>query len=192
VKIGVFGGTFDPPHIGHMVAAQDACVALSLDRLLFVPAAEPPHKSGNVVTSANVRLAMLRAAVADNPRFEICTLELDRSGPSYSVDTLRELRNVYPGAALHLLIGVDQVREFRTWRAADEVLELAQIGMLAREGAEIPPGADFVKETVPVTRIDVSSTLIRERVRAGKPIHYLVPDAVAEIIRQERLYSEIC
>jgi nicotinate-nucleotide adenylyltransferase len=189
VKIGVFGGTFDPPHIGHLAAAQDACVALSLDRLLFVPAAEPPHKRGNVVTSPAVRLAMLQAAVADNPQFEISTIELDRNGPSYSVDTLRELRNDYPGATFYLLIGVDQVREFRTWRASDEVLELATIAMLAREGAEAPPSADFVKETVPVTRIDVSSTLIRQRVREGKQIRYLVPDPVAEIIRQERLYS---
>ena len=189
MHVGIFGGTFDPPHTGHLIAAQDACEALSLERFIFVPAADPPHKTGTAVSPAALRLEMLGAAVAGNPAFEISTAELDRAGPSYSVDTLRLLSTRYPGATLHLLIGVDQVREFRTWHKWEEILELAQIAMLTRSGAEEPgPEAPFVRHVVKVTRIDVSSTLIRGRVAAGKSIRYLVPDAVEEIIAREGLY----
>src|SRR5687767_5650343 len=111
MNIGIFGGTFDPPHLGHLIAAQDSCAALSLDRLIFVPAAIPPHKRDSGVSAPAVRLEMLRAAATDNPAFEISTIELERSGPSYTVDTLRELAAGHPGDRLHLLIGVDQVRE---------------------------------------------------------------------------------
>jgi nicotinate-nucleotide adenylyltransferase len=188
-NIGIFGGTFDPPHMGHLIAAQDACEALSLGRFIFVPAAEPPHKRGTGVSRSSVRLEMLEAAVADNPTFEISRLELERSGPSYTVDTLRALSAEFPGAALHLLIGVDQVREFSTWREWEEVLKLAQIVMLTRAGGEeAGPRAPFVRQIVNVTRVDVSSTLIRARVAAGRSVRYLVPQAVEEIIVREGLY----
>jgi nicotinate-nucleotide adenylyltransferase len=188
-KIGIFGGTFDPPHTGHLIAAQDASEQLQLDRFVFVPAAEPPHKRGKSVTPAPVRLAMLRAAAADNPLFEICTLELERDGPSYTVDTLRELAGQYRGARLQLLIGVDQVRDFAQWREPQAIRELADVVMLTRAGDVEPgPEAAFVKQIVHVTRADISSTLIRERVAAGRPIRYLVPDAVAALIAREGLY----
>lgn len=189
MNIGIFGGTFDPPHTGHLIAAQDACEALSLDRFIFVPAADPPHKRGRGVSGARVRLEMLEAAVAGNPTFEVSTIELERSGPSYTVHTLRELSARFDGSTLHLLIGVDQVREFSSWREWEAVLELAQIVMLTRAGAaEAGQEAPFVRQIVNVTRIDVSSTLVRARVAAGRPIRYLVPDAVEEIIARERLY----
>jgi nicotinate-nucleotide adenylyltransferase len=189
VRIGILGGTFDPPHLGHLIAAQDACAALELDRLIFVPAAEPPHKRDRAVTEARLRLDMLKAAVADNPSFELSTLELQRSGPSYTIATLRELHGRHPADSLYLLIGVDQVREFSTWREPEGILELAEVVMLARAGSEQSiEGADFVRQVVAVTRIDVSSTLIRSRVAAGQSIRYLVPDAVAEIIQREGLY----
>ena len=188
-NVGIFGGTFDPPHIGHLIAAQDACEALSIDRFVFVPAAEPPHKHADRISRTDVRLEMLQAAIADSATFEINTVEMERSGPSYTVDTLRELSVQFPGASLHLLIGVDQVREFSTWREWEEVLKLAQIVMLTRAGSEdAGPEAPFVRHTVKVTRIDISSTLIRARVAAGLSIRYLVPDAVAEIIAREGLY----
>ncbi|MGQ0560354.1 MAG: nicotinate-nucleotide adenylyltransferase [Gemmatimonadota bacterium] len=189
MNIGIFGGTFDPPHAGHLIAAQDACAALSLDRLIFVPAAQPPHKQHGAISPADVRLAMLRAAVADDPLFEVSTVELERTGPSYMVDTLRALARLFPGDALHLLIGVDQVREFSSWREPQAILRLARVVMLARTGTEAPgPEAGFVRQTVAVTRVDISSTLIRARIAAGEPIRYLVPDAVAEIIASEGLY----
>ena len=189
MNIGVFGGTFDPPHIGHLVAAQDASVVLYLDRVIFVPAADPPHKRGALVSAASVRSEMLRATIAGNPQFEISTCELDRAGASYTVDTLRELAEQYPGAALQLLVGVDQVREFASWREPDQIVKLAAVVMLSRAGVAGPGAeADFVRRTVAVTRIDVSSTLIRTRVAAGMPIRYLVTDAVAKIIEREGLY----
>ena len=189
MRIGILGGTFDPPHVGHLIAAQDACSTLALDRLIFVPAAEPPHKQGRTITDARLRLEMLRAAVCDNPQFEVSTIELDRPGPSYTVTTLRELRDRHPGDSLHLLIGFDQVREFDTWRKPAEILEISSVVMLTRAGADQPDRpADFVRRIVPVTRIDISSTLIRSRVAAGESIRYLVPDAVSEIIEREGLY----
>jgi nicotinate-nucleotide adenylyltransferase len=188
VNIGLFGGTFDPPHVGHLIAAQDACAALSLDRFLFVPAAAPPHKLDRSVTPPELREEMLRAAVQGNEKFEICDIELRRSGPSYTVDTLRQLRTEWPGATFFLLLGVDQVREFATWREPETILRLARIVMLTREGAERAP-SDVVHDTVAVTRIDISSTLIRTRIAAHQPIRYLVPDAVAAIIAREGLYA---
>lgn len=189
MNIGVFGGTFDPPHIGHLVAAQDASVVLPLDRVIFVPAADPPHKRGAQVSPARVRSEMLSATIAGNPRFEISTCELDRAGASYTVDTLRELAEQYPGAVLQLLIGVDQVREFASWREPDQIARLAAVVMLSRAGMDDAGAeADFVRRTVAVTRIDVSSTLVRARVGAGVPIRYLVTDAVAKIIEREGLY----
>jgi nicotinate-nucleotide adenylyltransferase len=186
VRIGIFGGTFDPPHIGHLIAAQDALQSLPLDKVLFIPALVPPHKRGRTVSPADVRLRMIRAATQGDARFEVSDVELRRTGPSYTVDTLRQLQG---GDELLLLIGVDQVREFSTWREPQEIMRLARLVMMARAGIEVPPESGIVQYTVPVTRIDVSSTLIRQRVAAGKPIRYLVPAAVAEIIVAERLYS---
>lgn len=189
MNIGIFGGTFDPPHIGHLIAAQDACAALSLDRLLFIPAADPPHKRGERVSEATLRLAMLRAALADNRQFEISTIELERQGPSYTVDTLRQLHEQYAGDALFLLLGVDQIREFSTWREPQQVLQLAHVVMLTRAGQE-QVHEDFVQAVVPVTRVDVSSTLVRERVAKGQPFRYFVTAAVADIIEANRLYLQ--
>lgn len=189
MNVGLFGGTFDPPHVGHLIAAQDACNALSLDRFLFIPAASPPHKLERNLTSPEIRSEMLRAALAGNDTFEICDIELRRSGPSYTVDTLRQLRAELPDATFFLLLGVDQIREFSTWREPDAIRRLAHVVMLTRAGGEGGPG-DFVHDVVPVTRIDISSTLVRRRVAAGQSIRYLVPDAVAAIIERQGLYLQ--
>lgn len=189
MKIGIFGGTFDPPHVGHLIAAQDALETLTLDRVLFIPARLPPHKQNDNVTDAAVRLQMIRAATAANPSFEVSDVELNRTGPSFTVDTLRELRKARPGDDFFLLLGVDQVTEFPTWREPDQVLALARLIMLARGGIEEAAAGDIVHQTVPVTRVDVSSTLVRQRVGAGQSVRYLVPEAVERIIAAERLYS---
>ncbi|MGH7483144.1 MAG: nicotinate (nicotinamide) nucleotide adenylyltransferase, partial [Longimicrobiales bacterium] len=135
MRMGVFGGTFDPPHIAHRIVAQDALEALGLDRVLFVPASVPPHKRDRPRTAAPIRLEMLRALLDDDARFEISTLELDRDGPSYTVDTLRALRRDRPGTALHLLIGADQWREFESWREPGAIEELARVCVLGRAGS---------------------------------------------------------
>ncbi len=189
MRLGVFGGTFDPPHVGHLVVAQDAWSALALDRVLFVLAASPPHKQGRAYSPAPLRLEMLRAALADDERFEACDLELRRPGPSYTVDTLRQLHEEHPGAELFLLIGADQAREFLTWKAPGEIAALATIVALSRDGdhAAAPP-LDGRVHALPVTRLDVSATDLRRRVAEDRPIRYLVPAGVEAVIRREGLY----
>ncbi|HLU26658.1 MAG TPA: nicotinate-nucleotide adenylyltransferase [Longimicrobiales bacterium] len=188
MRIGLLGGTFDPPHIGHLIVAQDAWSALKLDRVVFVPAAVPPHKAGRVEASAELRLEMLRAACGDDPRFAIDDLELRRPGPSYSVDTVREYRHRYPEATLYLLIGVDQYTQFDTWREPDTIRSMATVVVLSRSGEPARPSGAGADVGLEVTRIDVSATEIRRRVAAGEPIRYLVPDGVRSIIEREGLY----
>jgi nicotinate-nucleotide adenylyltransferase len=191
MRIGVLGGTFDPPHVGHLIVASDVCAALALDRLLFIPAAAPPHKRGRVRASPALRLEMVRAATADDPRFEVDDLELRREGESYSADTLRQLREREPDAEIFFVIGVDQLREFGSWREPDVVARLATLVVVSRAGEEGGIGGEvaFPVRPVQVTRIDLSATEIRRRVRDGEPIRYLVPDSVREIIEREGLYA---
>lgn len=190
-RIGVFGGTFDPPHVGHLIVAQDVVERLELDRLLLVPAAEPPHKPERAPASGEVRARMLEAALADHPVLHVSRIELERGGVSYTVDTLRSLRERWPEDELFLLIGADQLRSFSTWRHPEDVVRLARLVVMARGGL-VPPtageaaGVDF--QTAPVTRIDISSTEIRARLREGRSIRYRVPEAVRRIIEDEKLY----
>ena len=187
----MFGGTFDPPHVGHLVVAQDLADALELDRLLMVTAARPPHRPEAEPAPAELRYRMVEAAVGDHARLEVSRMELDRAGPSYTVDTLSALRAEGAGDELFLAIGVDQLDAFLTWRAPDEIARLARIVVMAREGVGPRSGETEARvpwETVRVTRVDVSSTEIRERVREGRSIRYRVPEAVREIIEGERLY----
>lgn len=192
MRFGLLGGTFDPPHIGHLIAAQDALQVLALDRVALVPAATPPHKQDRPVTPVQHRLAMLRLACADDLRFTLETIELERIGPSYTVDTLRALAD--RGDQLFLLIGADQYAEFGSWRDPDGVRRLATLGVMGRAGEVVPPAAGAQDVgfrpvvQVPVTRIDVSSTMIRQAVAAGRSIRYLVPPAVEAYIREHRLY----
>ena len=209
MRVGVFGGTFDPPHLAHLAVAQDALEALRLDRVLFVPAGEPPHKQGAVRTPAATRVEMTRAAIAGDPRFELDDRETHRTGPSFTVDTLRELERERPGTRLVLLIGADQYREFDTWREPEEILRLAELGILTRLGAGAPAaelgatsspdvtGAEREaggaaagrRHLVQVTRLDLSSTELRRRAAAGASLRYLVPPAVEAIIRRDGLYA---
>jgi nicotinate-nucleotide adenylyltransferase len=188
VRLGIFGGTFDPPHIGHLIAAQDSRARLRLDGVRFIPAANPPHKGGvPALTRAELRLELVRAAVADDDQFEVDTLELERGGPSYTVETLELLHQQFQQAELVLLIGSDQFAEFETWKDPERIMQLARIAVLTRGGS--PRGdVDARIDHVAVTRIDVSSTEIRRRVGAGEPIRYLVPAGVEAVIRRERLY----
>jgi nicotinate-nucleotide adenylyltransferase len=185
VRIGILGGTFDPPHTGHLIAAQDCLIRLRLDRVDFVPARQPPHKRSRPVSPAPVRVALLSAALADDDRFRIDHLELDRQGPSWTVDTLRAYRARDADAELFLLVGMDQYVEFATWREPEEIARLATIVVMARAG-EAPTGEGIT--SVAVTRIDISSTEIRDRVGRGESIRYLVPAGVEQIIADQKLY----
>ncbi len=204
MRLGIFGGTFDPPHVGHLIVAQDAALALDLDRVLFVPAGTPPHKRDRQLTRAEVRLAMLEGAVAGNDRFAVEPWELGRQGLSYTVDTLRHLRRAHATAELWLLLGADQWAEFSTWKAPEDILSLASIGVLTRagdsftaenaeaQGRRRPQWFGMAPEgrvrVVSATRIDISSSEIRRRVGVGESVRYLVPDPVIEIIFREQLY----
>jgi len=188
VRLGVYGGAYDPPHLGHLVAASDACEALGLDRLLWIPSAVHPLKP--VRTAADVRLEMVRAAVAGDGRFVADGLELQRAGPSYTVDTLRELRAREPEAELFFLTGADNLRELPRWREPGEIARLATLAVLERAGEALPADSPLPAVAVTVTRVDVSSTDIRRRVAAGQSIRYLVPEAVRAVIERERLYRD--
>jgi nicotinate-nucleotide adenylyltransferase len=190
VRLGVLGGTFDPPHVGHLLAASDASEALALDKLLFVPAKIPPYKSGTVQASPEERLEMLALTIGDDRRFEASRLELERDGLSFTVDTLEELAEQIPGVSLFMLIGEDLATQIASWRDAARIAELATIVVLARATPERPSS---LESALPMTRlstrrIELSSTEIRERMRAGRSIRGFVTDAVAAFISANGLY----
>jgi nicotinate-nucleotide adenylyltransferase len=190
VRLGVLGGTFDPPHVGHLLAASDAFEALSLDRLLFVPAKVPPFKSRTVQASADQRQHMLELTLGDDPRFQASRIELDRDGLSFTVDTLEALQRETPGGSLFMLIGEDLASQIASWRDAARIADLAKIVVLVRA---TPGTQSALESTLPMLRlatrrIELSSTEIRERVKAGRPIHGFVTDAVAAFIDATGLY----
>jgi nicotinate-nucleotide adenylyltransferase len=191
VRTGVFGGTFDPPHVGHLIAAADAFRELGLHRMLLVPAAEPPHKRGRAITPAPLRLEMVRAAIRGDDRFAADDLELRRAGPSYSADTLRELHERQPAGELFFLVGADQLRELPTWHRPEEVVRLARLVVLCREGTGLGERPPYPAREVAVTRVDVSATEVRRRAARGESIRYLVPEPVRAIIEREGLYREM-
>lgn len=192
MRIGIFGGTFDPPHVGHLLAASDAYEALSLDQLLFVPAGVQPFKVGAVEASGEQRLVMLSLLVNGDARFTVDPIEIDRNGLSFTVDTLAALAARHPGAALFLLIGEDLAGQIATWREPGRIAKLAEIVVLARSGGA-SEGAGPASTALPMRRlatrrVEVSSTEIRARVRSGKSIHGFVPDAIADFIESAGLY----
>jgi nicotinate-nucleotide adenylyltransferase len=190
VRLGILGGTFDPPHVGHLLVAEDAHAALTLDRLILVPACAQPLKADRVSASAEHRLAMVRAMVADDTRFEVSDVEVRRGGLSFTVDTLRHFAAQYPSAERFLLLGADTLSSFAQWREPAEVVRLAQPAVLQRAGSPPPPvsleGVAAVK--VETRRIDVSSTEVRERVRKGMSIRGFVTEPVAALIARHGLY----
>lgn len=190
MRLGVLGGTFDPPHVGHLLAASDAFEALALDKLLFVPAAVPPYKARSVKGTAEQRLRMLELTIGSDPRFEVSRLELDRDGLSFTVDTLAALSAKMPGVSLFMLIGEDLATQIASWRDSARIAELATIVVLVRETGAT---SSALESSLPMLRLatrrlDLSSTEIRDRVRAGRSIHGFVPDAVAAFIDAAGLY----
>lgn len=188
MRVGILGGTFDPPHIGHLLAASDAVEALALDRLLIVPTAEQPLKAGIVVASAAQRLEMTRRMAGGDPRFEVDPIEIERGGLSFTVDTLRSLRVRFAAdseLALFLLVGADVLATLPKWREPEALRTLASVVVLTRDGGpDLPSDVRALK----TRQVDMSSTEIRARVRDGRSIRGFVPDAVADYIATERLY----
>jgi len=196
VRLGLFGGSFDPPHVGHLLVASDAFEALELDRIVFVPAGVQPLKVGRAVASAEHRLAMVQLLVGHDPRFVVDPIEINRPGLSFTVDTLAAFADRDSEAEMFLLVGADVPRAFARWREPERVMELATVVVLQRGGEletgddEDPRAIDLMKRLrrLATRRVDISSTEIRQRVRDGLSIRGFVPDAVAEFIAAERLY----
>jgi nicotinate-nucleotide adenylyltransferase len=192
-KLGILGGTFDPPHLAHLIAGEWAGEVFALDRLLFIPANIPPHKSSERISSGAHRLAMTQIAIQGNDKFEVSNIELDRRGTSYTIDTLREIQEEYSPEKIFLFIGLDQLAIFNTWHKSEEIFEIAEVVVMARPShtlGEIDFSLMNRVKVLSIPLLDISSTEIRERVRAGKSIRYVVPDKVREYIAEHRLYLD--
>lgn len=204
-KIGIFGGSFDPVHFGHLRPALEVLESLSLDHMLFIPSGNPPHR-GAPVASAEQRLAMLRAAVQDEPRFRVDERELKRAAPSYTVDTLAELRREHPQDALVLVVGMDAFLGFPSWHRWREIFGLAHVVVAHRPGWTLQSGGEIAEvlkerraETLegqagrvllqPVTQLEISSTQVRETAARGGDLRYLVPEAVRTYIEESDCYA---
>jgi nicotinate-nucleotide adenylyltransferase len=200
-KIGILGGTFDPPHIGHLILAQYTLEALGLEQMLFVPAADPPHKIGVTRTPVEYRLAMLEHAVAENTNFKISLVDIERPGPSYSADTVRIIQSQHPDAELYFVMGGDSLRELPTWHRIEEFFQLCKLAVMRRSDEDIyaemhqddlPDLAErVVMIDAPLLGIWISSTDVVDRLRLGKTVRYIVPDAVLDYIRQHKIYNEV-
>ncbi len=198
MKTGLFGGTFDPIHLGHISIAEDVRVNLSLDRVIFIPARNPWLKADQEITDGKDRLQMVQLAIASNPHFEASAAEMERSGPSYTVDTVEAMKEEFgPGEELYFIAGSDAVMDMLRWREPERVMSLCRIAGVRRPGAPeidveslkpLIPAISSCLSVIDVAQLDISSTVIRERVRAGQSIRKMVPDEVEQYIHENGLY----
>jgi nicotinate-nucleotide adenylyltransferase len=195
--IGILGGTFNPPHLAHLVCASEARSQLGLERVLLVPTGVPPHKQMEQEPGPAHRLQMCRLAVGEHGDWlSVSSIEIDRDGPSYTVDTLRQIHASQPGDELTFIVGGDMAWSLPSWREPQAILELASVAVAERVGArreEVRGRLDAIAgekaiSYIDVPRLDISSSALRRRVGEGRPLDYLVPDAVADYIEQRRLY----
>ncbi len=197
MRLGIFGGSFDPVHIGHLRLAEEAREQARLDRVLFIPTQVSPFKEGRTQIPGELRLAMLRLATEDNPAFQVSDTEIHRPGPSYTVDTLRELEREHPDAERFFITGTDALRDLPKWRQPEEVVRLTRFLVSVRPGvkkAEVLAALPDVWEErvtfIEMPELDISSTYLRERLKVGSSVRYLLPCAVEEYILTHRLYRE--
>ena len=189
LRLGVMGGTFDPIHHGHLVAASEVAAALGLDQVIFVPTGEPPQKPN--VTNSEDRYLMTVIATASNPRFNVSRVDIDRDGPTYTVDTLRDIQAEYPGAELFFISGADAITQILSWKDFDELWKAAKFVAVSRPGhtMQLPDLApDDAIEVLEVPALSISSTDVRERAANGEPVWCLVPDGVVQYINKHNLY----
>jgi len=190
-RIGFLGGTFDPIHSGHLILAQQLLENFHLDKVIFIPAATPPHKDDESISPSNHRFEMTRAAIEDNPLFQVSDIELKRQGKSYTIDTIRQLKELHPDSDLFLLAGSDILAEFETWKDPEEIFQEIKVIIGVRPGYDkIDSENRFFKKSI-IAQIDglqISSTQIRQKVREGKSIKYLVPLRVEEYVKAGGLY----
>ncbi len=196
-RIGVFGGTFDPIHYGHLIAATELRHALNIDRVLFVPALRPPHKRSRLIGSDHHRLAMVRLAITGEDGFDVSTLEYERSGPSYTADTLAELHERHADAAFFLFLGEDALRDFPAWHQPERILGLAHLAVATRPRSHLDldqiyralPAIQDRVTLVPTPSIGISATDLRARAATGRPMRYQTTDAVIDYIREHGMYG---
>ncbi len=198
MRVGVFGGTFDPIHIGHLVAAEETRVQLKLERVVFVPAGLPPHKLANHISPVEHRLAMVQLAIASNPYFTVSRVDIDRFGPCYTVETMELLRDEWgPGVELYFIMGSDSLADILTWYKPERLIRLCRLAVVKRPGYDVDikeldrllPGIASRVQFINSPLIDVASCDIRRRVREGLSIKYQVPEAVERYIYEHGLYS---
>jgi nicotinate-nucleotide adenylyltransferase len=199
VRLGVIGGSFDPIHIGHLIVAQEACTSLALERMLFVPAGQPPHKLGRAMTDPAHRVEMVQRAIAGNACFSLSRVDVDRPGPCYTVDTIHILREIWGAdAEIDFLIGSDMLADLPTWRQPGRLIHLCQVVAVRRPGYQVDldqldrrlPGAAAAIQMLDAPTLDISATAIRARVRSGRSIRYLVPEPVEQYIHAQGLYRQ--
>ncbi|MFG6148449.1 nicotinate-nucleotide adenylyltransferase [Halobacillus sp. B23F22_1] len=185
MKIGLLGGTFDPPHLGHLIMAEHVLEVMHLDEVWFVPSHVPPHKQKSSLMAED-RLRMVERAIEGNPQFSLSTVELEREGKSYTIDTIKQLQSQYPGNNFCFIIGGDMVQHLDRWHRIDELKKLVQFVGVGREGYQLASSRDV--KLVDIPRIDISSSMIRKRLAQGKSIRYLVTHEVYEYIKEHSLY----
>jgi nicotinate-nucleotide adenylyltransferase len=193
MTIGVFGGTFNPPHLGHLIVLENVVDQISFDRVLFIPSAHPPHKNDPTIAPAAHRFAMTQLAVEKNTLFEVSDIEIQRQGTSYTIDTLKTLSALYPQAELGLIIGADNFLEIETWKSPEEIFALAEVIVMNRPGftnTQVRHRYSKQARFVNVPLIGISGSEIRRRVKQGRSIRYLVPENVLEYIHYHKLYRE--
>ena len=197
-RIGVIGGTFDPIHYGHLAAAEEARVRVNLEKVLFAVAGLPPHKLDEEVTPVEHRLAMVQLGIFSNPDFELSRVDVDRSGPSYTVDTISILQEQWgQGTEMFFILGIDSLVEVPTWHQPERLIQLCHLVAVARPGFEVDmrqledsvPGISSRVEIIGMPEVDISSSDLQRRVREGLPIRYQVPEEVERYIREHRLYQ---
>jgi nicotinate-nucleotide adenylyltransferase len=194
-RLGIIGGSFNPPHVGHLAIASDVQAMLGLERVLFVPAAAPVHKDVDFDVPAAARVEMTRLAVAGDERFAVSTIEIER-GLRYTLDTVVEIRQEFPDNRLVFIMGSDSLMQFESWHQPSAILALCRIAVAARPGDDLRAVEEEARRwgrgmvvVLPTAALDISSTMVRDRLRIGLPIRYLVPDAVEEYVRGNRLYG---
>ncbi|MBI5022319.1 MAG: nicotinate-nucleotide adenylyltransferase [Ignavibacteriales bacterium] len=191
MKVGIFGGSFNPPHMGHLIVIEAVRDQLQLDKVLFIPAAQNPNKPNSLLTSSQARLDMTELAVKGSNGFEVSDIEIERKSISYTVDTIQALSLLYPRATLSLIIGADNLLEFETWKSPEEIIAKAELVVMRRPGFDINTSKNnFVRTAriVNVPQIGISGTDIRRRVKLGQSIRFLVPRQVEDYIYSKRLY----
>lgn len=193
MNVGIFGGTFNPPHLGHLVVIDSVQDQQHFERILFTPSASPPHKSDPVLAAAADRLEMTRLAIAESSKFEVSDIEVKRGGRSYTIDTLEAMSLLYPDAQLSLIIGADNFLEFEAWKSVQEIFSRAEVIVMNRQGFSVQPARhEFMRmvKFINVPNIGISSSDIRRRLKLGRSIRYLVPAEVERYIQRKGLYRD--